>query len=208
MDNYLKQWTGEDSGTPRHRLTGSGTWMLPVGKGRHFMTSAPRLLDALVGGWNLAGTMTWHSGTLLNFGGMLVTGDPTISNPGPNGWFNTSVFKQLPAYTRRTNPVVLLQHQGAEVLQHRRHAEQGLLGYRENQVPVAHGRVQRAEQHELQQSEHECHQQSVRKIHGYLSAGFRPPPATWASADILAFRIRNRTSSPAGHFVACCLGGW
>ena len=104
VDNYLRQWTGEDSGTPRHRLTGSGTWMLPVGKGRHFMSNAPRLLDALVGGWNLASTMTWHSGTLLNFGGMLVTGDPVISNPGPSGWFNTSVFKQLPAYTRRTNP--------------------------------------------------------------------------------------------------------
>jgi len=35
---------------------------------------------------------------------MLVSGDPTISNPGPGAWFNTSVFKQLPAYTRRTNP--------------------------------------------------------------------------------------------------------
>ena len=68
------------------------------------MPNAPRLLDALVGGWNLASTMTWHSGTLLNFGGMLVSADPTISNPGPNGWFNTSAFKLLPAYTRRTNP--------------------------------------------------------------------------------------------------------
>ena len=104
VDNYLKKWTSEDSGTPRHRLTASGTWMIPVGKGRQFMPSAPRLLDALIGGWNLAGTATWHSGTLLNFGGMLVSGDPTISNPGPNGWFNTSVFSILPAYTRRTNP--------------------------------------------------------------------------------------------------------
>ena len=104
VDNYLKKWTSEDSGTPRHRLTASGTWMIPIGKGRQFMPSAPRLLDALIGGWNLAGTATWHSGTLLNFGGMVVSGDPTISNPGPNGWFNTSVFSILPAYTRRTNP--------------------------------------------------------------------------------------------------------
>lgn len=104
VDNYLKNWTSEDSGTPRHRLTASGTWMLPVGKGRKFMPGAPRVLDALIGGWNLAGTATWHAGTLLNFGGMLVSGDPNISNPGPNGWFTTSVFKQLPAYTRRTNP--------------------------------------------------------------------------------------------------------
>ena len=46
----------------------------------------------MFGGWNLAGTLTFHSGTLLNFGGMVVTGDPHIANPGPNGWFDTSVF--------------------------------------------------------------------------------------------------------------------
>jgi hypothetical protein len=104
VDNYLKQFTSEDSGTPRHRMTVSGTWLLPVGKGRMLLSSANRWVDALVGGWNLAGTGTYHSGTLLNFGGMLVSGDPTISNPGPNAWFNTSVFRILPAYTRRTNP--------------------------------------------------------------------------------------------------------
>jgi hypothetical protein len=107
--NYLKQWTWEDSGTEspvayRHRLVTSGTWAIPVGKGRTFMTDAPRLLDALVGGWNLAGVMTWHSGDHLQFPGMLVSGNPEISNPGPDGWFNTSVFSLLPAYTRATNP--------------------------------------------------------------------------------------------------------
>ncbi len=104
VDNYLQHFTSQDSGSPRQRITGSGTWELPVGHGRLFLNGAPRLLDALVGGWNVAGLLTYHSGDLLNFGGMLVTGDPTISNPGPNGWFNTAVFKQLPAYTRRTNP--------------------------------------------------------------------------------------------------------
>jgi hypothetical protein len=58
-----------------------------------------------VGGWNLAGVMTWHTGNLLSFGSMLVSGDPHVSNPGPNAWFDTTVFKQLPAYTRRTNPL-------------------------------------------------------------------------------------------------------
>ena len=99
VDNYLKNWTSLDSATPRHRITGAGTWALPVGKGRKLMNGAPRLLDALIGGWNLAGLMTYHSGTLLNFGGMLVTGDPHIANPGPNAWFDKSVFKQLPACT-------------------------------------------------------------------------------------------------------------
>jgi len=104
VDTYLKNWTEADSATPRHRITGAGTWALPVGKGRKFMNGAPRMLELLIGGWNLAGTMTYHSGTLLNFGGMLVNGDPHISNPGPKAWFNTAVFAQLPAFTRRTNP--------------------------------------------------------------------------------------------------------
>jgi len=102
--NYLKQWGSEDSGTPRHRLVASGTWALPIGRGRAFLSTAPKLLDALVGGWNLAGVATWHSGDLLNFPGMLVSGNPEISNPGPSAWFNTSVFSLLPAYTERTNP--------------------------------------------------------------------------------------------------------
>ena len=104
VSNYLKQWSWEDAGTPRHRLVASGTWALPIGKGRAFMTDAPRLLDALVGGWNLAGVVSWHSGDLLNFPGMVVSGNPEVSNPGADGWFNTSVFSLLPAYTRRTNP--------------------------------------------------------------------------------------------------------
>jgi len=104
VDNYLKKFTSLDDGNPRHRLVVSGTWVLPVGKGQRFLGGAPRLLDALVGGWNVAGVLTWRSGYLLNFGGMLVNGDPHISNPGPDGWFNTKVFAQLPAYTRRTNP--------------------------------------------------------------------------------------------------------
>ena len=102
--NYLQQFSSEDSGLPRHRLVASGTWVLPIGKGRPFLSNSSRLLDALVGGWNVAWIATWHSGNLLNFPAMLVNGDPTTSNPGPGAWFNTSVFSLLPAYTRRTNP--------------------------------------------------------------------------------------------------------
>ena len=104
VDNYLKNWTSEDSGVPRHRLVTSGTWYLPLGRGRAYVNQVSRLTNALVGGWNIAGVATWHSGTLLNFGAMLVNGDPKASNPGPSGWFNPSVFSILPAYTRRANP--------------------------------------------------------------------------------------------------------
>ena len=49
--------------------------------------------------------MFWRSGDLLNFGTMLWDGtDPTVSDPGPQGWFNTSVFQKQPNYTKRSNP--------------------------------------------------------------------------------------------------------
>jgi len=104
VDNYLQKFSPLDSGTPRHRLVASGTWALPIGKGRAYLSGISRALDMVVGGWNLAGVATWHSGTLLNFGSLVVNGDPHVSNPGPNAWFNASAFSVLPAYTRRTNP--------------------------------------------------------------------------------------------------------
>jgi len=103
---YTQQYSWIDSANSRHRLTAAGTWEVPVGKGRAYMTNAPRLLDALVGGWNLTPVMFWRSGRFAQFGGMVVNGDPHISNPGPTAWFNTSVFSPLPAYTPRTNPWV------------------------------------------------------------------------------------------------------
>jgi len=50
VDNYLKKWTSEDSGTPRHRLTASGTWMIPVGKGRPVHARGAALARRLIGG--------------------------------------------------------------------------------------------------------------------------------------------------------------
>ena len=101
---FAQQYTYIDSPASRHRLSIAGTWEIPFGKGRRFMAGAPRVLDALVGGWNLSPLATWRSGRFMQFDGMVVNGDPHISNPGPNGWFKTSVFSPLPAYTPRTNP--------------------------------------------------------------------------------------------------------
>lgn len=101
---YAKQYSWIDSAAARQRLTLAGSWELPVGKGRHFLSGAPRVLDALIGGWNLTPVATWRSGRYIQFGGLVVNGDPRVSNPGPDGWFNTSVLSPLPAYTPRSNP--------------------------------------------------------------------------------------------------------
>jgi hypothetical protein len=101
---YEKQYTWIDSPASRQRLSMAGTWEIPFGKGRPYLSGAPRILDALVGGWNLSPLITWRSGRYMQFGGAVVAGDPRISNPDHSRWFNTSVFSPLPAYTPRTNP--------------------------------------------------------------------------------------------------------
>jgi hypothetical protein len=104
IDTFAQQYTWQDAGTSRHRLSIAGVWEIPFGKGRPYMTDAPRLLDALVGGWNVSPIVTWRSGRFIFMPAAVVSGDPHISNPGPKGWFDTSVFSPLPAYTPRTNP--------------------------------------------------------------------------------------------------------
>lgn len=101
---YTQQYTWIDSNAARHRLTAAGTWEVPFGRNRPYMTNAPRLLDALVGGWDITPTAFWRSGRFISFGSLVVNGDPHVSNPNQTNWFNTSVFSPLPAYTARSNP--------------------------------------------------------------------------------------------------------
>jgi hypothetical protein len=101
---YVQQYTWIPGNAARHRLTASGTWEVPFGKGRSFMTAAPRVLDALLGGWNLTPTMFFRTGRIVRFGAMQVNGDPHVANPDQTQWFNKAAFSILPAYTARTNP--------------------------------------------------------------------------------------------------------
>jgi len=100
---YLNHWTWVDGGSPRNRLTISGTWQLPFGRGRQYMRSATRLLDAAVGGWNATGVFTYQSGAPIRFTGVTVTGNPA-QNKTPGAYFNTSVVSILPGFTEETNP--------------------------------------------------------------------------------------------------------
>ncbi len=100
---YLNKWSWVDGGNPRQRLTISGTWETPFGKGRRFLSASNRLVDAVIGGWDLTGIMTYQSGSLIRFTGVQVTGNPG-SNITPGAYFNTSTVKLLPGFTEETNP--------------------------------------------------------------------------------------------------------
>lgn len=105
QDNFLDNLTYQPAVNPRHRLTGAAIYQLPFGKGRHFMSNANRVVDGVLGGWSLSGLFSINSGQYLRFGGNVVSGDPSISNPTRDRVFDTSKFSRLPAFTRRTNPL-------------------------------------------------------------------------------------------------------
>jgi hypothetical protein len=82
----------------------SGTYEFPFGKDRRFLSHAPAILNAILGGWSTSDLFGYNSGAFLRFGPLQVTGDPHIANPSRAAAFNTSVFSVLPAFTPRTNP--------------------------------------------------------------------------------------------------------
>ena len=53
----------------RHLVTADWLYLLPVGRGQQFGGGSPRVVDALIGGWQLSGIARWTSGlpfTVIN----------------------------------------------------------------------------------------------------------------------------------------------
>ena len=46
----------------RHAITGNFNYLLPFGRGARFVSTANRFMNAVVGGWDLAGLVHWTSG--------------------------------------------------------------------------------------------------------------------------------------------------
>lgn len=97
-----------------HRVTGSGIYELPFGRGRKFGSSMPRPLEFLAGGWQLSGMWQFQSGEPLRFGDALFIDDSRkIVLPSDkrnvDRWFNTDVFNRNPAqqlsWNVRTSPL-------------------------------------------------------------------------------------------------------
>ena len=85
---------------------------LPYGKGKHFGTSINKTTNAVLGGWQVTGITTFKAGfpigitaasdNLNNSGGAQrpnLVGDPHVSNPNVQEWFNVNAFAQPAAFT-------------------------------------------------------------------------------------------------------------
>jgi hypothetical protein len=78
-----------------HRLSVSGIYELPFGRGKRLLGSAAGVGGRIVSGWQVQGVYTAQSGQALGFGNAIFTGD-IKAVPLPNSertvdrWFNTS----------------------------------------------------------------------------------------------------------------------
>jgi len=98
-----------------HDLTASAVAPLPFGRGRRFANSSG-LVNYIVGNWQLNGILTLTSGMPYNvhistdrpntgIGDVRanLVGDPHLSSPSTQEWFNTAAFVQPPQYTFGTS---------------------------------------------------------------------------------------------------------
>jgi hypothetical protein len=103
----LDRWE-RDPYARRQYIPISATWLIPLGKGRQFLSGAPGVVDTIVGGWNLQTIGTLASGTY--FSPSFTGTNPSNTNTSgglpdclangnlPNGtrtwnqWFNPAAF--------------------------------------------------------------------------------------------------------------------
>jgi len=68
----LDQVSSDDRPT---RVTISGIWELPIGKGRRWGHQWNNLVDSVLGGWQLGGIYIWQSGAPISLGNRYFSGD-------------------------------------------------------------------------------------------------------------------------------------
>jgi len=106
-----------DAADISQRMVVSYVYELPVGKGKHFLSNIPKVLDAIVGQWQVNGITSLQTGTPLFIGAAqnntyIYSGQRANSTGGKARisadrstdeklarWFDTSVFTQPKPYT-------------------------------------------------------------------------------------------------------------
>ncbi len=104
--NLRAEW-GPASMDIRHSFVSSFNYELPFGRGRHFLSNAPGIVNGVLGGWIASGVLTKRTGFPLTIGeasdvsntgssgprpNQLVNANLPSDQRSPNHWFNTQAF--------------------------------------------------------------------------------------------------------------------
>jgi hypothetical protein len=73
-----------------------GIYELPFGKGKPLAANVPRVVDRIIGGWQLNWDVTYQSGNVVDYPNALqnAPGSARLSNPTNKQWFNTALWKK------------------------------------------------------------------------------------------------------------------
>ncbi len=103
--NGEEGWEWRPTDTPVHRLTTAFTWQIPVGQGQAVGTDWNTAVDAVLGNWQYTTSGRFYSGRPVFFNtSYVVSGNPTLSNPTRDKWFDTTMFAVQDTFTPRSNP--------------------------------------------------------------------------------------------------------
>ncbi|MCC7154238.1 MAG: TonB-dependent receptor [Bryobacterales bacterium] len=111
LDNHnARRDRGRSEFDVDHRFVGSFVYQIPVGRGQKFGSQMHPVVDAIVGGWQVNGIVTFQSGFPMTIAASDVGGlndtfgtnrADIVGNPYPEGftksiakWFNTAAFLQ------------------------------------------------------------------------------------------------------------------
>jgi hypothetical protein len=122
-DRVPTLWQPNVNGRP-HRVTASGLAEIPFGPGRKFASTG--VLGAILGGWQVGGTLEYQPGPLLTWGNVFFNGDfediPS-DDPTLDRWFNVDAgFERDPAkvpanFQKRVFPFRINEVRGPNLLQ-------------------------------------------------------------------------------------------
>jgi hypothetical protein len=74
----------------------AGIYELPFGKGRRFASTAPGIVNQIIGGWQLNFDVTYQSGMVTDYPNARqnAPGSAKLDNPTSKQWFDTSLWKK------------------------------------------------------------------------------------------------------------------
>jgi hypothetical protein len=107
---YSHNFWNREQFNSRHRFVVNSTYNLPVGKGKKYMATAPKIADLALGGWQVGWIAYLQSGQYFTpsyagadpsntntLGGIPDrAGNGNLGSPGPNRWFDASAFAVPP----------------------------------------------------------------------------------------------------------------
>ena len=124
-EGYLR---GRSPNDRRHILFVNGVWELPFGRGRRFATDIPKVVNLLIGGWQLSAINSFTSGAPLSInvpGATLgngwgtranLIGDPRSGEQRVDRWFNTGAFAAPGAFLFGNSGIGIIDGPGTHVL--------------------------------------------------------------------------------------------